>query len=729
MRDFRSQSYALLHLLNASLTFLEIKVLTNLNGSLFMAKQFSFRMAFTVVALSLTIAMGTPLKLFAQDPCDCYSGGGQKQDVTNSGTQFMLCFEQNLDPNVTGSLDDGYLEIYLATLSDSATVTITCKQYPNLNKVFSLAANSSVVYRLTTDTPPGVSDSLSDIWITSSEQPDDRVVQVVSTAPVVCYGMNYKSLSADAFLALPVSSAGTDYRILSYPNSGGDTPSQFAVAAFSDSTHVTITPSAPTRETHASGVPFTVLLNRGQAVQVQTDPTITGLDLTGSQVQADKPVAVYGGEAKTEVPSGNGGSRDLLLEAMPPVDAWGKVFVLSALDIDAAGNKGSAGDLMRVLALNANTTVTVNGNPWTTLGANQWADSLIQGPVIVEASQPVLVGEYEHTSTGALGDPSLAVVPSVDQTFNDYTFFASTDPHFSLHKVIIATDIAAQSSIVFDNGTAIPASVFTPILVSSTGRKFAITEYQVQPGIHTLHTNLPPEQGFTILMYGLGSVISYGYAAGLLLKPLTTLQLNPLPTTYGGRHSNEIDFHNTTNAAVYLDSAVFTPDLNADRQFRIHSQENVATDIGRLAVGEGTAIHLISEQRLVKMPVSGTLRIYSHTPQWHDILPSETPYTLYPDAVAGVSNGEQMALSISNYPNPFSMFTTISFSLPASGDLSIVLYDELGRVVRTISSGEYSAGPYSIRFERGNLPSGFYTCQIVSDKLHIKERVEMVAAE
>ena len=90
---------------------------------------------------------------------------------------------------------------------------------------------------------------------------------------------------------------------------------------------------------------------------------------------------------------------------------------------------------------------------------------------------------------------------------------------------------------------------------------------------------------------------------------------------------------------------------------------------------------------------------------------------------------EQSAARITNYPNPFSLYTTIRFSLRASGDVSIVLYDELGRVVRTISSGEFSAGPYSIRFERGNLPSGFYTCQIVSDKLHIKERVAMVAAE
>ena len=158
---------------------------------LIMVKQLCFRTAFTVVALSLTIVMGVSSKLFAQDPCICYSGGGQKGSTTNSGTQFLLCFEQNHDPNVTGALDDGYLEMYLASLSDTATVTITCKHYPNLNQVFHLAANSSAVYRLTTDTPLGIYDSLNDLWITSSEVPDDRVVQVVASAPIVCYGMNY----------------------------------------------------------------------------------------------------------------------------------------------------------------------------------------------------------------------------------------------------------------------------------------------------------------------------------------------------------------------------------------------------------------------------------------------------------------------------------------------------------------------------------------------------------
>ena len=82
------------------------------------------------MVLGLTIAIGVPPKLFSQG-----SGLGQSQDVASSGTQFLLCFEQNNDPNLTGALDDGYLEIWFASLNDTATVTITCNHYPNLHQV------------------------------------------------------------------------------------------------------------------------------------------------------------------------------------------------------------------------------------------------------------------------------------------------------------------------------------------------------------------------------------------------------------------------------------------------------------------------------------------------------------------------------------------------------------------------------------------------------------------
>ena len=420
----------------------------------------------------------------------------------------------------------------------------------------------------------------------------------------------------------------------------------------------------------------------------------------------------------------------MLLEAMPPTSAWGTAFVLNAIDIDAQGTKNPGGDLMRVVALNDNTTVTVNGNPWVTLNHNQFADSMISSPVLVKGSGALLVGEYAHTdiNNNSNGDPFLAVVPAVDQSFNNYTFFAPDKLDYPLQKVIIVTDTLAQNSILFD-GQALPGRIFQKVPGSIGGHAYALTEYTgFNQGAHTITSMMPPEDGFTILSYGLGKVISYGYTAGILLVPKRAIGIQYPPQAMGGHHTNTIDFRNTAYQDAYLDSAVFIADNPKMRNLGIHVKERIAYDIGVLPVGQSAEIHLVSDDQL-PAPVEGTLRIYSHLPSYMNLEPAEMPFTLYPDAEAGVAENNSPALSAFASPNPFSSYTTVNFSVPETGDITMVLYDELGRVVQQVASSEFPAGPYSVRIERRGLPDGVYTCVITSQKLHINERVPIVAGE
>jgi hypothetical protein len=48
-----------------------------------------------------------------------------------------------------------------------------------------------------------------------------------------------------------------------------------------------------------------------------------------------------------------------------------------------------------------------------------------------------------------------------------------------------------------------------------------------------------------------------------------------------------------------------------------------------------------------------------------------------------------------NYPNPFNPTTTISFTLPQSEQVSLVIYDMMGRQVKELTNGQLSAGDYS----------------------------------
>ncbi len=682
--------------------------------------------------------------------CQC-GRGAVTPTPTNSGTNFLLCFEENTTP--VYSVGD-YLGVYVASLDDPVTVTITCNRYPSMNKVFVLQPNDKIFYDISDDTlhePLGVIDTMRDLWIVSDEAVDNAVVQVQATAPVVCYGLDYKRYSADAFCALPQEYSGTDYSIMSYGSSsgeieGGAASGEFAVAAFEDNTVVTIKPTVRTVNGSTGGVPQVFTLQQGQCVQFQADTQGRNnpqdfLDLTGSTVTATHRIAVYGGHVQTEIPDffvrpmDQVVTRDMLLEALPPTSAWGNSFVLAPVALDSTGVIiNPEGDLMRVLALNDSTAVSVNGRPWVVLNHGQFADSLITTPTLVTSSNPLLVAEMEHSSYTYYGpgDPFMAIVPPMEQTFNNYTFFLPADTNFSYQSVIVAADTNSQDNIMLD-GKLIPISKFKPVPSSVNGRAFSICEFGLRPGVHVISTTLPPAEGFTILGYGVGFANAYGYAAGQLLVPMRAIQIEYPPQAMGPVHPNFLNFHTTAYQPAYVDSAVFIPDNFKDIGYGIHIEENVALDIGRIDIGGSGQIHLVSDLPLM-YPVSGTVKIYSHLPSYFNIEPAEMHFTLYPDAAASVSEPTGLVLSVTATPNPFSSFTTINISIPESivgdaGDITMTLYDELGRVVRQVASSEFSAGMYAVRIDRLGLANGVYTCVISSERRNLHARIPIVAGE
>ncbi|MCF8242963.1 MAG: T9SS type A sorting domain-containing protein, partial [Melioribacteraceae bacterium] len=68
---------------------------------------------------------------------------------------------------------------------------------------------------------------------------------------------------------------------------------------------------------------------------------------------------------------------------------------------------------------------------------------------------------------------------------------------------------------------------------------------------------------------------------------------------------------------------------------------------------------------------------------------------------------------LQNYPNPFNPETKISFVLPESRNISLIVYDMLGRKVNTIISENMHAGQHSVVWDGKddsgkNLSSGIY---------------------
>ncbi|MBO6523515.1 MAG: T9SS type A sorting domain-containing protein [Balneolaceae bacterium] len=87
---------------------------------------------------------------------------------------------------------------------------------------------------------------------------------------------------------------------------------------------------------------------------------------------------------------------------------------------------------------------------------------------------------------------------------------------------------------------------------------------------------------------------------------------------------------------------------------------------------------------------------------------------------------EKLELS-QNYPNPFNPSTTISFGVPASSRVELLVYDVLGRKVATLIDNELkAAGIYSVRFDASSLSSGMYIYQLKTDHQIITKKLMLI---
>jgi len=78
-----------------------------------------------------------------------------------------------------------------------------------------------------------------------------------------------------------------------------------------------------------------------------------------------------------------------------------------------------------------------------------------------------------------------------------------------------------------------------------------------------------------------------------------------------------------------------------------------------------------------------------------------------------------------NYPNPFNPSTTISFKLPSSNNVSLIVYDEMGKEIRRLIGNEWTSGGNHKIFWDGKsdsnqiVASGVYYYSLVSDGTRI----------
>jgi hypothetical protein len=83
-------------------------------------------------------------------------------------------------------------------------------------------------------------------------------------------------------------------------------------------------------------------------------------------------------------------------------------------------------------------------------------------------------------------------------------------------------------------------------------------------------------------------------------------------------------------------------------------------------------------------------------------------------------------LLLQNYPNPFNPVTTIKFNIPEAGNVSLRIYDILGREIKTLVDEFKNPGNYKVDFNASSLASGVYIYRLQAGNYFSSKKMVLI---
>jgi hypothetical protein len=417
-----------------------------------------------------------------------------------------------------------------------------------------------------------------------------------SNFPVVAYQFNplenANVFSNDASLLKPVealdpgsSGEALMYAVLGWPqtiastddpdtNFSSDKPSDLraflTLVGTRESTHVTVKTTTrilgggPFPETEAGGE-LTLTLAPFEVANLETDDF--NADFTGTIISADRPVVAFSGSEASDAPffstlRDRQCCADHLEEQLDHVRTAGQHFVATVSPNRAKALVGAGADVgvedqpeyFRVIATTergARITTTLPGaqRELVLTGLGDFADLSSAHHFLVNSDAPIALSsispsQEEANLPNALpgGDPSLVIVPPIEQFRNSYVFLTPDKYAFDFVRIIAApgTGVALDGRFVADIPTCVrePADGLSeverggpPTLVvyscqlsfpkidMTKPRPDNLSLGQQNDGVHRVLANQP----VGVLVDGFDYFVSYGYAAGTELSFIVPL--------------------------------------------------------------------------------------------------------------------------------------------------------------------------------------------------------------
>jgi hypothetical protein len=358
--------------------------------------------------------------------------------------------------------------------------------------------------------------------------------------PLGCY-----SFTNDASLLLPSTAMTGNYRVATQTGTtefeeGG----YFAITATQDHTSVTVGLSSTASVVGGDGITpasdseiMTFSLNAGDVVQLMGAPS-DSVDLSGSLIEATKPIEVFAGMQCAEAPWG-AFACDHLESSVLPAETLGRDYVVT---VPTSPHAKVVGHHVRFYGNVDGTVLTYSpsqppGCP-STLDAGEVVDctGTASCPYVDDTGQAQtafcvtddfeVTGSNEFSVTSFMlggsvvdredpaqrsqGDPSMSPIVATEQYRKSYIFLAPTDYEESFADVVVPTEtkLTLDGVSVGSSPTKINATwSVIRVALGSTG----------QDGAHILAGSDP----FGVQVIGYGAFTSYQYPAGLDLVPIS----------------------------------------------------------------------------------------------------------------------------------------------------------------------------------------------------------------
>jgi len=341
----------------------------------------------------------------------------------------------------------------------------------------------------------------------------NKAIRVTSVNPVSVYSLNASDFTTDGTMIMPVNTLGYDYYVMAYKNPGINdiSESEISFCAVMPNTQIELIPSANTLNGFPAFVPQIITMNPGQMMQVQARGDLTGTRLRVIGNNCLFPIAVFGGN-RCSVVGNNCTACDHLYEMVSPISSLGRQYTY------VPTFPGQTADMIRILAVQNGTNVTVNGVPQPVLNAGAFttldANTINTTSAQISSNNPIAVaslGKGNSCRNPQVGDPMMMMLTPVDVLGVTSVNLATVDispPNEHYINLVTATPNTGNITIT---PAPINCEAWNPVPGNPA---LSTRRCRVNPGNFNVTSS---GTGFNIYQYGWGRFDSYGMAgAGLV---------------------------------------------------------------------------------------------------------------------------------------------------------------------------------------------------------------------